>query len=104
AIATPATLTLPNEKLDVQISTSNSDISIGNAHGTADLHSGLPVHGIDADPQFSVGSFAVSGEGFTFDNLGNLGTVAPGAAFTGITANVGTGLGSHTATLVFHPT
>src|SRR5262249_40527136 len=151
-IATPATLTLPNEKLDVQISISTPGPILSNAHGTADLHSGLPVHGIDGDPQFAIGgnlpfahlitqsgtsavldlgtigangitafnlilqnivagfgnnlsgSFATSGSGFSFGNLGSLSLLAPGNAFTGITVNAGTGLGSHSATLVFNPT
>jgi|GEM_PF-2931363 len=51
------------------------------------------------------GTFSASGDGFTFHNIGSVVTgLIPGSAFSNLLADVGTSLGSHSATLVFHPT
>jgi hypothetical protein len=49
-LALPGSLALPDELLDLRISTSTQGVALANADGYVSLHSGLPVAGLAAVP------------------------------------------------------
>jgi autotransporter passenger strand-loop-strand repeat protein len=151
-INVPGSLALPDEVLTLFITTASEGVTQANADSTVDLHSGVPVKGIDAAPllylpgsadataQLSgsgtnyvfnigtlggngiaplllelennvpgygdtlAGSFALaSGSGFNFGGLGAISGLV-GGQLDGIYVTLGTSLGSHTETIILHPT